>query len=118
MPYYVRKYVEALGTGFSNWYKSFLSERTQKVKIGDTVSDSMPGYYMWSAAGKHPGSSLFLCYVNDMPMSVECKLLLYADDSILLVSQLFDTLSRDLLETCNEWLIDNRLSLHLGPKED
>ena len=32
------------------------------------------------------GPLLFLCYVNDMPISVDCKLLLYADDSALLVS--------------------------------
>ncbi len=56
-----------------------------------------------------------------MPMSVKCKLLLYVDDSVLLVSDqnpkvVSDTLSREL-ETCNEWLIDNRLSLHLGKTE-
>ncbi len=51
-------------------------------------------------------------------MSVKCKLLLYADESVLLVSDkdpraVSDTLSREL-ETCNEWLIDHRLSLHPG----
>ncbi len=62
------------------------------------------------------GPLLFLCYVNDMPMAVNCKLMLYADDSVLLVSDknsksVSDTHSREL-EACNEWLIDNRLSLH------
>ena len=32
------------------------------------------------------GPLLFLCYVNDMPISVKCKLLLYADDSALIIS--------------------------------
>ncbi len=32
------------------------------------------------------GPLLFLCYVNDMAASVKTKLLLYADDSALLVS--------------------------------
>ena len=32
----------------------------------------------------------FLCYVNDMPIIVKCMLLLYADDSALIVSD-FDS---------------------------
>ena len=64
------------------------------------------------------GPLLFLCYVNDMPISVDCKLLLYADDSALLVSNkdpkiVADRLSYEL-ESCRQWLIDNKLSLHLG----
>ncbi len=56
-----------------------------------------------------------------MPISTECKLLLYADDSVLLVSDkdpraVLDTLSEEL-ESCNESLADNRLSLHLGKTE-
>ncbi len=52
-----------------------------------------------------------------MPVSVKSKLLLYADDSVLLVSHrdlrvISDTLSQEL-ESCN----DNRLSLHLGKTE-
>ncbi len=67
------------------------------------------------------GPLLFLCYVNDMTTSTKCKLLLYADDSILLTSDkdpkaIAETLSRNL-DTCNDWLIDNRLLLHLGKTE-
>ena len=64
------------------------------------------------------GPLLFLVYVNDMKAAVKCKLLLYADDSALLVS------GKDVLEierilsvelgAVNEWLCENRLSLHLG----
>ena len=58
---------------------------------------------------------------NDMPISVDCKLLLYADDSALLVSNkdpkiVADRLSYEL-ESCRQWLIDNKLSLHLGKTE-
>ncbi|MFV0264183.1 MAG: reverse transcriptase domain-containing protein [Kluyvera sp.] len=67
------------------------------------------------------GPLLNLCYVNDMPISVKCKLLLYADDSVLLVSDndprtVSDTLSKEL-ESRNVWLVDNRLSLHRGKIE-
>ena len=32
------------------------------------------------------GPLLFLLYINDMSAAVKCKLLLYADDSVLLAS--------------------------------
>ena len=53
-----------------------------------------------------------------MPTSVNCNLLLYADDSALFTSHkdpkvISDVLSREL-ESCRQWLIDNKLSLHLG----
>merc|ERR1712240_750337 len=50
-----------------------------------------------------------------------CKLLLYADDSALIVSgfdpkKIAEDLSREL-ESCRQWLIGNKLSLHLGMTE-
>ena len=56
-----------------------------------------------------------------MAISVKCKLLLYADDSALIVSgsnpqSIVDTLSKEL-ESCRQWLMDNKLLLHLGKTE-
>ena len=56
-----------------------------------------------------------------MKAAVNCKRLLYADDSALLasssdVSEVEDVLSREL-ESVSEWLVENRLSLHLGKTE-
>ena len=56
-----------------------------------------------------------------MPSAVSCKLLLYADDSALIVtgkdvSVIQQTLSSEI-ESVREWLIDNKLSLHLGKTE-
>ena len=53
-----------------------------------------------------------------MKAAVKCKLLLYADDSALLVSgkdvsEVERTLSMEL-GAVSEWLCENRLSLHLG----
>ena len=64
------------------------------------------------------GPLLFLIYVNDMNAAVKCKLILYADDSALLVSgkdvvKIEQVLSREL-KAVNEWLEENRLSLHIG----
>ena len=54
-------------------------------------------------------------------LCVKCKLLLYADDSALIISgfdpeKIAEELSREL-ESCRQWLIDNKLSLHLGKTE-
>ena len=64
---------------------------------------------------------LFLIYVNDMSAVVKHKLLLYADDAAILVSgtnieQVQSLLSGEL-EMVSEWLIGNKLSLHLGKTE-
>ena len=67
------------------------------------------------------GPLLYMCYSNDMEISVSSRLLLYADDSVLIVSDhnpdvISNKLSADL-SSCNEWLIDNKLSLHVGKTE-
>ena len=64
---------------------------------------------------------LFLLYINDMSAVVQCKLLLYADDSALLVpgcnvKVIENTLGVEL-ESVNQWLLDNKLSMHLGKTE-
>ena len=56
-----------------------------------------------------------------MPDTVKCKLLLYADDSAILVSGKYivyieETLSKEL-HFVRDWLTDNKLSLHLGKTE-
>ena len=67
------------------------------------------------------GSYLFLIYVNDIESAVDCNLLLYADDSALLIrgKNIID-IEQKLSEEptkLNVWLIDNKLSLHLGKTE-
>ena len=51
----------------------------------------------------------------------DCKLLLYADDSTIIFSHKDpDVISQKLgkeLESCSHWLVDNKLSLHLGKTE-
>jgi hypothetical protein len=66
---------------------------------------------------------LFLIYVNDLQTSIDqdCKVLLYADDTAILFSHndtrvISEKLSR-MLKSCHEWLVDNKLSLHLGKTE-
>ena len=61
------------------------------------------------------GPLLFPIYVNDMEAAVSCRLILYADDSALLVSGtsvsvIEETLGHELT-FLSEWLVDNKLSI-------
>lgn len=107
--------VESVG-----WFYSYLSGRSQIVKINEHCSETRNisrGVPQRSILGP----LLFLCYINDMNISVSCKLLLHADDSILIVPHKdVDVIKNRLgkeLESCNNWMINNKLSLHLGKTE-
>ena len=109
-----------MGLDEIDWFKSYLGGRKQVVVANDTTSE--PEIVNCGVPqASILGPLLFLCYVNDMPMSVKCKLLLYADDSTLIISGsdpkvIADTLSFEL-NSCRQWLMDNKLSLHLGKTE-
>ena len=112
--------LDAMGFNHNKWFESYLKGRKQMVVVND-VSSETGEVTCGVPQGSILGPLLFLCYVNDMPISVKCKLLLYADDSALIVSgfdskKIADELSREL-ESCRQWLIDNKLSLHLGKTE-
>ena len=51
----------------------------------------------------------------------DCKLKLYANDSAILFSHSDPSIISNklgkVLENCSDWLVDNRLSLHLGKTE-
>ena len=76
---------------------------------------------MWHSSGINTGPLLFLIYVNDMTGAVSNKLLLYADDLAILVADKclsnIETILQNELEIVSEWLVDNKLSLHLGKTE-
>ena len=114
------KKLEAMGVSSVEWFRSYLCDRTQIVNVNQV--DSAPlNISCGVPQGSIFGPLLFLCYVNDMPISVDCKVLLYADDSALLVSvkdpkMVADELSKEL-DSCRQWMIDNKLSLHLGKTE-
>lgn len=114
--------LKAMGVESVEWFSSYLSGRKQQVHVNGTLSSS-ESITCGVPQGSILGPLLFLCYVNDMAISIstECKLLLYADDSAIIFShKCLEEISRKLgleLENCNKWLIDNKLSLHLGKTE-
>ena len=79
------KKLEALGVSSVDWFRSYLCGRTQIVNANQV--DSAPRDISCGVPqGSILGPILFLCFVNDMLISVDCKFLLYVDDSALLVS--------------------------------
>ena len=97
-----------------------MSGRQQLVDFSGTFS-SCENITFGVPQGSILGSLLFLIYVNDMSGVIDNKLLLYADHSAILVadkdiSTVENALQTDL-QIVSEWLIDNKLSLHLGKNE-
>ena len=111
--------LEAMGID-STWFASYLQGRSQCVNIGD-VSSGFNEITCGVPQGSILGPLLYLCYCNDMELAVEGKLLLYADDSAILISDKDPSIVAEKLHTnlssTNDWLIDNRLSMHAGKTE-
>lgn len=79
--------LEALGLSqdIIRWFHSYLSDRQQLVDVSGTFS-SCAGIRCGVPQGSILGPLLFLIYVNDMSGAITNKLLLYADDSAILVA--------------------------------
>jgi len=74
-----------LNTDIGNWFQSYLSGRLQNINIPG-ASSTPREITCGVPLGSILGPLLFLIYVNDMSAVVKNKLLLYADDSAILVS--------------------------------
>ena len=103
-----------------SWIKSYLKNRLTYVDIENQKS-SHENVTCGVPQGSILGPLLFLLYVNDMPQAVDCELTLYADDSCLSVTHkdvkhIEQVLNKNLSSLC-DWLVDNKLSIHLGKTE-
>ena len=68
-----------------NWFKSYLECRKQTVNINDIKS--LPLRITCGVPqGSILGPILFLCFMNDMPMSLKAELFQYADGSASVVT--------------------------------
>ena len=114
------KKLESIGVSSVSWFGSYLSDRRQCVDVGGTKSEFLP-VTCGVPQGSILGPLLFLIYINDMSISLSCRLSLYADDSALIFAhrdpEVIGTFLSDELSKCKSWLVDNRLSLHVGKTE-
>ena len=112
--------LRAIGVNSVSWFESYLTDRRQCVDVSGTRSDFLP-VTCGVPQGSILGPLLFLIYINDMSISLNCMLSLYADDSALIFSHKdSDVIAQRLsteLTNCKKWLVDNRLSLHVGKTE-
>ena len=109
-----------LSNNVVHWFKSYLTKRLNYVQIEDKLSTSSV-VTCGVPQGSILGPLLFLIYVNDMSQAVNCELLLYADDSCLIFSDMDikkveTTLNLNFSSLC-DWFVDNKLSIHLGKTE-
>ena len=100
------------------WFKSYLSNRTQFTQIGDTLSDI--GYVKHGVPqGSVLGPLLFLIYINDITeASTMLKFYLFADDTTVFYSDKTNPETEALLNLelskVSDWLAANKLSLNVG----
>ena len=113
----------------NDWFKSFLSQRKQSVRIGSLLSDAQFICY-GVPQGSVLGPILFLIYINDITMGTKSgKPTLFADDTCIFysketISDLELSMNEDLIEI-SKWLVANKLSLNIlksnfvvfGPKK-
>ncbi|CAB4035301.1 Hypothetical predicted protein, partial [Paramuricea clavata] len=88
MLYYVICKLKSVGLDDNslNWFESYLSSRQQATSINSTLSSSLP-VSVGVPQGSTLGPLLFIIYINNMPNIVKhCKILLYADDTLLYYS--------------------------------
>lgn len=103
--------------GVALLFKSYLSSRKFKVNLNQTFSE--PGNLLCGVPqGSILGPLLFLPYINDMPQSVNCELLLYADDTCLIfqhndIKEIEIQLNKNF-SLIGDWFVDNKLSILFG----
>lgn len=99
-----------------SWIQSYLSGRTQIVRIGNTLSRSLD-VTSGVPQGSHLGPLLFAMFINDLCDDlVGCKYLLYADD--LKLYRTTDSISdalilQDNLNRVQRWCEANKMKLNV-----
>ena len=91
------------------WFKSYLSNRTQQVKLNGVCSHCLPVEY-GVPQGSILGPTLFSLYINDLVNVVNCNIVFYADDTVIVGR---DSVSLcENLEMIQQWCNNNYLTIN------
>ena len=98
-----------------NWFKNYLNNRKQRVKIGETFSDFL-NINLGVPQGSILGPLLFSIYINDFPEINKLLAVLFADDTTIILNspnnQLLKEHANSKLEASSEWFNNNELTLN------
>ena len=99
-----------------NWFKSYLSSRMQAVNVNCTLSD-FKHVNIGIPQGSILGPLLFIIYVNSLPDCIDCKCIMYADDTTLLFKSADSTSLQSHMNDCMlkiaHWFEINKLTLNI-----
>ena len=98
-----------------DWFRNYLSNRTQYVSINGTDSGLLP-IECGVPQGSILGPLLFLVYINDLPNACNATTILFADDTNAIYvgksyTQLINLINSDLLNISN-WFKRNKMALN------
>ena len=112
------KKLESLGIGGSslNWFRSYLKNRKQTVQVNGEFSSFYSEISMSVLQGSLLGPLLFLCFINDLPLSNSLFNILFADDTTALVrgknlQDLVSTVNVEL-QKLGVWMRSNKLAIN------
>ena len=97
-------------------FTSYLSNRMQYISVNDNHCSSMIPVTCGVPQGSILGPFLFLVYINDLPTCTDSKMILYADDAVLICQDksihALKTKTGKELKNVKSWVASNKLSLN------